>query len=294
MIGKLFVAEYILVLALPLLLIDRGRMLLDSMPKAVLTLGLCWLASQILTDIVNATPFQDYSRGWAKIVIFLINFSAIYMLIYGNRRRIVLFAVGLAVGVVVLQTALSERVYGSRPVEVRLRGAGLHRRRGCRPIPHLARRAVVPGSGHGRHRRAEHVSRLPLGRRFVLPGRYLSGRTADLRSGRRKLTQPNNTKLVLMIALGVGAIWAVLAAYQFAALEGYLGEDARDKLIDQTNLGAGILLGGRTEILVSMQAIADSPILGHGSWAKGQEYVDLLFSLTRGAEEKSGRAGSAT
>jgi hypothetical protein len=36
------------------------------------------------------------------------------------------------------------------------------------------------------------------------------------------------------------------------------------------------LVGGRSEVLVSSQAVIDSPILGHGSWAKDFAYADLL------------------
>jgi len=41
----------------------------------------------------------------------------------------------------------------------------------------------------------------------------------------------------------------------------------------------GLIVGGRSEILVSAQAIMDSPILGHGSWAKNEEYAAMLNYL---------------
>jgi hypothetical protein len=37
----------------------------------------------------------------------------------------------------------------------------------------------------------------------------------------------------------------------------------------------GVIAGGRAEILTSPRAILDSPILGHGSWAKDPKYVEL-------------------
>jgi hypothetical protein len=43
----------------------------------------------------------------------------------------------------------------------------------------------------------------------------------------------------------------------------------------RANVPVGVLLGGRSEILPSTQAILDSPIIGHGSWARGPEYVEL-------------------
>ena len=35
----------------------------------------------------------------------------------------------------------------------------------------------------------------------------------------------------------------------------------------------GVLLGGRSELFVSLRAFFDSPILGHGSWPENPEYV---------------------
>ncbi len=57
-----------------------------------------WLAGQIVTDLIRHIPFEDYIRGWAKIGITIINFSAVFILTFGNRRRIVLYAIGLALG----------------------------------------------------------------------------------------------------------------------------------------------------------------------------------------------------
>ena len=45
----------------------------------------------------------------------------------------------------------------------------------------------------------------------------------------------------------------------------------------------GLLVGGRSEILVSGRAIFDSPFLGHGSWAKDDKYSSLLMELRRQA-----------
>jgi O-antigen ligase len=82
-------------------------------------------------------------------------------------------------------------------------------------------------------------------------------------------------KLLFMFTLlGCGIFYeGVVAIYTTAASSGMLGTEAREKFELQTEGGLGVLLGGRSELLVSTQAIADSPIIGHGSWAKDYEYV---------------------
>ena len=57
--------------------------------------------------------------------------------------------------------------------------------------------------------------------------------------------------------------------------------------------GGGLLLGGRGEILVSGQASLDSPLLGHGSWARDPIYAAILAEKRAelGYKELDGGAG---
>ena len=97
-VGRLFLPEIISFCLLLFLLISRGRMLFAPMPKRFILLGLFWLFSQIITDVVRETPFDDFARGWSKIVFLLLNFSSLYLLIYGNEKRLLLFAAGITIG----------------------------------------------------------------------------------------------------------------------------------------------------------------------------------------------------
>jgi hypothetical protein len=84
--------------------------------------------------------------------------------------------------------------------------------------------------------------------------------------------------------LGAGAVVAIAVslllwlagtfwAYRYAAANGILGEDARDKFERQSSGKYGLLLGGRMDAVGAFFAIYDSPILGHGSWAKDPTYL---------------------
>lgn len=284
-IGRLYAAEFLLLLCLPLLLIDRGGMLMESLPKTVLCLAAAWFASQILTDIVDGTPYADWSRGWSKIFFFTVNFAAIYMLIYGNRRRLILFTLGLAIGLAVTNQRYAnfemvalpwKFIYGlsATLAIIAITLTGFVRKMPLLPI------AIMGAVG---------VLHMYMGWRSMagvcfLTALYLMAQAIFGKKG-ANVTPPTNTRLILIGVLGIVAVWLVLALYEMAAMDGLLGEDAREKLIHQTRSGAGILLGGRHEILVSLQAILDSPFLGHGSWAQDRKYVDMLIALTRDAEE---------
>ena len=91
LVGRIFAPELILIGLLPFLLLMRGRMLADPLPRFFLFMAFSWLCAQILTDLIRDTPFADYSRGWSKIIFTTMNFCTLYMLLYGSRQRIVLF-----------------------------------------------------------------------------------------------------------------------------------------------------------------------------------------------------------
>jgi O-antigen ligase len=69
------------------------------------------------------------------------------------------------------------------------------------------------------------------------------------------------------------SVAGILWVYGYAASRGSLGQDAEQKYERESSGKYGVLLGGRTELLASLPAIYDSPILGHGSWAKDPIYI---------------------
>ncbi len=66
-----------------------------------------------------------------------------------------------------------------------------------------------------------------------------------------------------------------MQAIKFAAEKGFFDEDVAAKFNTQSEGKLGVLFGGRPETLVAIQAIRDSPIIGHGSFAVDQRYLEL-------------------
>ena len=81
---------------------------------------------------------------------------------------------------------------------------------------------------------------------------------------------------IILLGLGIGVSQILIEIYEMAAKSGVLGMEALDKYQMQSGQGLNLLQAGRIESLVSIQAILDSPILGHGSWARDINYVILL------------------
>jgi hypothetical protein len=95
--------------------------------------------------------------------------------------------------------------------------------------------------------------------------------------------RPSNTakilRPILLLALVGGAAFLASETIKFAAKQGFFDEDVAEKFQGQSQGKLGVLFGGRPETLVAIQAIRDSPIIGHGSFAADQHYLDLKADL---------------
>jgi len=269
-IGRLIVTEILLLALLPWLWRVRDRL---ALPRWFLALWAGWLLSQVVTDLVVRSAFSDYARGWAGIAFTLTNFSAILVLV-STPKRARLFAIGLALAglagyLFAPIPAASEDPWKwalAFPIGIAL-AAALSGRIGDR-WPWL----TVAALG------AFGVLNLPLGFRSLggislIAAGYL---TLCAIVGRRRSAVPqSNSSPLLGLAFVASAGLSVLGLYSAAASHGLLGPEAQKTYSDQAG-AFGVILGGRPEALVSTQAILDSPVIGHGSWAKDPFYADLL------------------
>lgn len=274
-IGQVYLTELILLVLLPGLLLKRGHRLRARLPRSILVLGGLWLASQILTDAYRGTPFEDWARGWARIGLFLLEIAALYLLLRGDRMRMLLFLAGIAIGFPLVYVfapsvnALQEPwkfAYGPfiTLLVVVLANLGAIRRRVPLQLGLLATIGVV---------------NLAMGSRAAFLLCFVAAAYVFMSTWRnRRLRGSRPHRERLWRAVTVGVIVAVVAGigYGYSAQQGWLGARAATKYAAQSGGRYGVFLGGRVGVMVSSQAILDSPVLGHGSWAKSWEYQNLL------------------
>jgi len=251
----------------------RGRIRIKSpIVKRVLILGLFWLASQILTDLVRHSAFADYARGWSNISLTLINFVTLYVLLYGRPRRFVIYGWGLVPSIAIsylLHNFNSDEAedpwkFGyAYPVTLAVVLLASHRK--CRENWRIA---LIAAMG---------LINILLGARSLggiclVAALYLVIAHSMRFRAETGAKLKSSLKVVLAISLALGG-FGIFKVYQFAASSGKLGEDARGKYEEQSSGKYGLLLGGRSELFSVVPAIMDSPILGHGSWAKDPTYL---------------------
>jgi O-antigen ligase len=86
-------------------------------------------------------------------------------------------------------------------------------------------------------------------------------------------------KLLMVLALTGGAAYAANQVIKYAVSQNFFNEEIENKFSAQSSGQLGVLVGGRPETLVAIQAIIDNPIIGHGSFAVDEKYLQLMQDI---------------
>lgn len=283
-VGVLYASELLLAATFLYFVLSRQLRLSTRMARQFLVLCMAWLAAQIVTDFVRHTAFEDYARGSSKILMTMVAFFVLYRLLYGRERRLLLYGWGLVVGSTLeflIRPSYLATVY---PWKFGIAFAATMAvfLLACRKTSHrwfpIVMSVVIGCVNVAAGSRSRGGICLA-----VAPYLMLTLREDAKSNGlfRKKSSSP-----VAITVLSALSIAAVLWAYQYAAASGILGYDAQENYERQSAGEYGIMIGGRSAMLGSLVAIYDSPILGHGSWARDPFYelAELQTMIAMGYE----------
>ncbi len=270
-IGVLTGSDVLFLLAF-LYLAARLRLRVSTaLAKRFIILCLLWLLSQIATDLIRHTPFPNLARTWSSISVTLVAFMVLFTFLYGRPRRIVSYGWGCVFGGIVAFFVNPSIFASDDPwkfglaMPVTLAAVLLASRkevRGNLPVQFLVIIGIVN----------MFLGARSMGGVCLIAAVYvfLARNVHKNKKVGVKLRTRTKVAIAVSMLLSVGGlVWA----YQYVAGHGMLGEDAQSKFRTQSVGKYGLLLGGRTEMLGSIPAIYDSPIIGHGSDAKEPKYL---------------------
>jgi hypothetical protein len=284
LIGDLYVSEIILALVVLARWRVAASVLRNGLLKSLFGLATLWLLSQIVTDLYRETPFEDWTRGWSKIIFFMIDLLGVAVLTRCRMQPAVILAFGMGVAFLLQAVFFPNQAQadGTFAEGMWKFGAGaffaasaaalstssmLYRMIG-RPAEYLP--VLVNG-----------FLNLALNSRSafgIAVAAALAGATTQFLARRpalgRRITP---LSFVAMLALATLCGKGIMGVYEYAAANDWLGETAREKYLHQSSGNLGLLQAGRVESLASIEAIKDSPIIGHGSWAKDEKYLRILY-----------------
>jgi len=282
MVGDVYISELALVVIFPLLWMFKSQYLQRKSIKYILLFALLWFVSQVFTDFYRATPTKDMMRGWVAIIVFVLDFMVIYMLVSESRKRMYLLLFGYALGWLIQPFIQPSPFFLAEPWKF---GFGY-------PFVLLfliTVSYVANGSVAKLNRWV--VPLLLLGLLSIyLNARSLGGFVIMVailiflqKPGYRHLLPRSLNPIRILFFLVAGFVIAtvVLNVYGNMAQSGMMGERAIAKYNRQVGTGGvfAMILGGRAEVIPAAVAVWDSPIIGHGSWAKDPQYGKYLFYM---------------
>jgi hypothetical protein len=274
-IGALPGSEVLLFPLLPILLLAQGRRAFDRQYLLFYLLVGGWLLGTQIADTYNGIAAFNRMKGTARVVFFILDFMALAIFINNRTRRMVIFALSIAAVLVIGSWEFSREFtlqwkfgFSQGFAILALLGSSYFYARRRYWVCFLIS-FVLAGLNldYGfRSQLAIHFVSAAL----ILP---LTGQAWKQRGGSRGAKDTSRT--LLLLALAGGAAYAANASIKYAAQLGFFDESQRAKFIGQAEGDYGVLVGGRPETLVAIQAIRDSPIIGHGSFPFGLKYMQL-------------------
>jgi hypothetical protein len=290
LVGMLPGAEIVILLLLPFLLIKHGKRAFRREYLWFYVLLGGWLFGTIIGDLYLGTSLANKLKGIARVVFLGMDFATLAILIDRKTRGYVVFFLantvllfvgalkfggggdfltewkyGLDVAVTLPALLLSSYFFGKRRyvicVLIGLGVAALNLHYAVRSQLAIDLMAAV----------------------VVLP-------IAGVRKGQagRALGRADFFKLLIVLALTGGAAYGANQVVKYGVSHDFFDAGVTAKFESQSAGQLGVVVGGRPETLVAIQAIIDSPIIGHGSFAVSQKYLQMLQDI----QYKYGYSGS--
>lgn len=280
LIGALPGNEILLLPVLPLALMAKGSRAFRRQYLWFYLLTFAWLLGTIIGDLYLGNTPTNRMKGIARVAFFALDFMLLAILINGRTRRMIIFALSIVTVMFIFGMSfwgdfLTEWKFGissSLTILALLASSYYYGRRKYIPCVAIA---IVLGLLNLRFAfRSQMVVDL-VAAVLTIPIFDRRGASAGGRSSAMlKLAKP-----VLLLAFAGAAAFLASQTIKFAAQEGFFNEDVASKFQAQSQGKLGVLFGGRPETLVAIQAIRDSPIIGHGSFAEDARYQDLKADL---------------
>jgi hypothetical protein len=279
-VGSLPGCEVLLLPALPFLLLAKGKRAFDRQYLWFYILAGGWLLGTLIADVYVGTPLSSRMKGIARVVFFALDFMALAILINRRTRRMIVVALsivvvmlvgsrqfrgdpqlewkfGLSSAVVILALLVCSYFYAHKKYSI-----------------YFAILFVLAALNLAFAFRSQ-VAIILISTVLTLPI-FAQNKTSRIGADPSK---SNGIKLVVLLALALGAATLANQAIQFAADRGFFEESLSQKFHTQSHGKLGVLFGGRPETLVAIQAIRESPILGHGSFPYSPKYMQLMQDI---------------
>lgn len=254
-IGDVYVVELIIVpFALLLLLLTRNGGIAVKTPIFwwFMLAGLITLIGYMLSDLIVGTEQWQYLRGWGRVVLMISSCASLMILAAQHRQNLWWFVLGMGVGGVVTLAASGVPIhvwkigYGERVALILLILVGV--------LPRWLGLIITVAFG---------VLNIFLDYRILGGASFAVATVIWARSARPGASVRSFMHYSRFIAAGA-AVSILLIMVLLYTMNQY--SERRE----------GSNVGRMAAITVSLSAIAESPIIGYGSWTVNEKFARIL------------------
>jgi hypothetical protein len=283
-VGQLMIAEILAFISLPL--INFQKLFANNKDLKIVVISLVYfLIFQVFSDVINESDSVDYLRGWAVILFAIISTIFLTKQFSTNKYSIIyyllgIFLVRLFFGEGELNLSIQEE--NSNYFKVRFVGfisPGVIITSFILFTRNFKRSAILLFLGYSLV--CFSLDARSTGIIFLISFIFLYIKYLGIYLTRFRLL---GYGFFISISLFLGYIYYVGLVLN----SDFGGSNAQNQLNAASNPynPFELLYSGRKEVFVSFYAIADKPILGHGSWAKDLDgkYGRLLVSLSTNSQ----------
>jgi hypothetical protein len=253
-IGEIYAAELILVLIALILLLTRGSggVLNARIFWGFLLMGLVTLIGYMISDLIVGTEQLQYLRGWGRVVLLISDFVALMILTVQNKQNLWWFTFGIGMGGVVFLAVSGVPIHVwklgyAEPISLVVIALSVL-------FPRWLALVMIIGFGI----LDIFLDYRSLGALSLVVAAVMWARFARPQDAVRSFAQYSRFVIV-------GVIGSVVLV---VSLLFTMGQHAERR--ESSNIGR------EARIIVSLHAIAQSPIIGYGSWTVNEEFARML------------------
>jgi len=270
-IGNLYLTQILIVISFFYFYFERNKTKFTNKKlNNIIYLGILWLIGQVISDVINESLSIDYYRGIAKIIITLMSFYVFFKInLKDNYGLIKLLAYIVFIQIIfflISINSLKEFEYfwkmglGTAITLMLLIYFNFKKDKQNNNFIILLLISLS-------------ILSLSLNTRYLFILNLTSAFFIFLSVDKRNKDLFNlDIKYIFITSIFILVITYI---FQYLLSSNIMPEELVRKTISQKGK-YGILIGGRSDLVAGIKAISDSPIFGHGSWAKDCFYSDYL------------------
>lgn len=284
--GEIYLGEFMAILYL---IFHTKRKKFSIIEKRLFQLAIVWSIAQLISDMVNDTNLLDSFKGVLAPIIFSTTILGVIAYFRNNFKLMPSFLLGVTIGALLSVVFFPDLYAQGNPWKWGL-GSG------------IVEIIAIYTSFFQRGKNVYFLI-ISLSIFFVISILFDARTLATFPLISMLLYFGVKTKKVAPFIKLFRGNWGVIrllcliipillvtnlllsSIFSSEAFLSHLSDEAAQKSRVQATGEYGILLGGRSEILISSKAFFDSPLLGHGSWAHDKngiyisEYLRLVSQL---------------